>query len=143
MTAKEIYEIYQRGGKREYYEIAGCIIRYEDDEAVRLIQKYFNCDEMTAKEAIDLDRKDYDEHVRAEGRIPETKEQYLQGVALSNEMYRLECLAEQNKPKCPTCGSANIKPLSGLNRGASIAVFGIFSKKINKSFECKNCGYTW
>ena len=67
MTAKEIYETYCRCEKREYYEIAGCIIRYEDDEAVRLIQKYFNCDEMTAKEAIDLDRKDYDEHVRARG----------------------------------------------------------------------------
>lgn len=48
-----------------------------------------------------------------------------------------------NIPKCPTCGSTNIKSLSSLNRGASIAVFGIFSKKINKSFECKNCGYTW
>ena len=67
MTAEEIYEIYQRGGKREYYEIAGCIIRYEDDEAVRLIQKYFNCDEMTAKEVIDLHRKDVAEMIRARG----------------------------------------------------------------------------
>ncbi len=52
--------------------------------------------------------------------------------------------AEENSvPKCPHCNSTNIKSLSGLNRGASIAMFGIFSKKINKSFECKNCGYTW
>lgn len=48
-----------------------------------------------------------------------------------------------NEPHCPHCSSTNIKPISGLNRGASIAVWGIFSKKINKSFECKNCGYTW
>ena len=27
--------------------------------------------------------------------------------------------------------------------GASIAAFGIFSKKINKTFKCSNCGYTW
>ena len=46
-------------------------------------------------------------------------------------------------PKCPHCSSTNIKPISGLGRGASIAMWGIFSKKINKSFECKNCGYTW
>lgn len=46
-------------------------------------------------------------------------------------------------PKCPHCNSTNIKAISGLNRGASIAMWGIFSKKINKSFECKNCGYTW
>ena len=48
-----------------------------------------------------------------------------------------------NQPYCPHCKSTNIKPMSTLNRGASIAMWGIFSKKINKSFECKNCGYTW
>lgn len=48
-----------------------------------------------------------------------------------------------NKPKCPTCGSTNIKKIGGIERGASIAAFGIFSKKINKTFKCGNCGYTW
>lgn len=47
------------------------------------------------------------------------------------------------KPKCPTCSSYNIKSLSVLNRGTSIFAFGLYSNKINKSFECKNCGYTW
>lgn len=46
-------------------------------------------------------------------------------------------------PKCPTCGSTNIRKISGVERGASIAAFGIFSKKINKTFKCGNCGYTW
>ena len=50
---------------------------------------------------------------------------------------------ESNTPHCPHCKSTSIKPISSLNRGASIAMWGIFSKKINKSFECKNCGYTW
>lgn len=50
---------------------------------------------------------------------------------------------EKSGPHCPHCQSTNIKSISGLNRGASIAMWGIFSKKINKSFECKNCGYTW
>lgn len=48
-----------------------------------------------------------------------------------------------NKPKCPTCGSTNIKKIGGVERGASIWAFGIFSKKINKTFKCCNCGYTW
>ena len=48
-----------------------------------------------------------------------------------------------NKPKCPTCGSTNIKKIGSIERGASIAAFGIFSKKINKTFKCSNCGYTW
>ena len=48
-----------------------------------------------------------------------------------------------NTPKCPNCSSTNIKKISGMNRAGSIAMFGVFSKKINKSYECKNCGYTW
>ena len=46
-------------------------------------------------------------------------------------------------PKCPTCGSTNIRKMGGVERGASILAFGIFSKKINKTFKCENCGYTW
>ena len=46
-------------------------------------------------------------------------------------------------PRCPHCHSTNIKSISGLNRGTSIAMWGIFSKKINKSFECLDCKYTW
>lgn len=46
-------------------------------------------------------------------------------------------------PKCPTCGSTNIRKMGGVERGVSIVAFGIFSKKINKTFKCGNCGYTW
>ena len=53
-------------------------------------------------------------------------------------------LEEQSRvPKCPTCGSTNIRKMGGIERGASIYAFGIFSKKINKTFKCQNCGYTW
>ncbi len=48
-----------------------------------------------------------------------------------------------NAPRCPTCGSTNIEKISNLNRGVSVAMWGAMSKKINKSFKCKNCGYTW
>ena len=47
------------------------------------------------------------------------------------------------QPKCPTCQSTNIRKMGGVERGASITMFGIFSKKINKTFKCGNCGYTW
>ena len=46
-------------------------------------------------------------------------------------------------PKCPSCHSTNIRKMGGIERGASIYAFGIFSKKINKTFKCQNCGYTW
>ena len=53
-------------------------------------------------------------------------------------------LEEQSRVrKCPTCHSTNIRKMGGIERGASIYAFGIFSKKINKTFKCQNCGYTW
>lgn len=49
----------------------------------------------------------------------------------------------QNKPKCPTCGSTNIKHISTLNRAVSIGMLGIFSGKIGKNYECLNCKAKW
>lgn len=48
-----------------------------------------------------------------------------------------------NQVKCPTCGSTNVQKIGAVERTASVIGLGIFSKKINKSFKCKNCGYTW
>lgn len=45
--------------------------------------------------------------------------------------------------KCPNCSSTNVERISGFDRGVSVAVLGPFSKKINKSFKCNHCGYTW
>lgn len=54
---------------------------------------------------------------------------------------------QQNKtqyvPKCPTCGCPDIEKIGGIERAGSILTLGIFSKKINKSFKCTNCGYMW
>lgn len=50
---------------------------------------------------------------------------------------------ENNRPHCPTCGSTNIKKISGTERAASVIGLGVFSKKINKSYKCKHCGCTW
>ncbi len=50
---------------------------------------------------------------------------------------------QSNAPKCPTCSSTNIQKIGTGERAVSVAMLGMFSKKINKSFKCKNCGYTW
>lgn len=46
-------------------------------------------------------------------------------------------------PTCPTCHSPDIAKISSADRAGSVFLFGIFSSKINKQFECKNCGYKW
>lgn len=50
---------------------------------------------------------------------------------------------EKNIPKCPTCGSPNIKKISGLSKAGSVALWGIFSRKVHKQWHCDNCGSEW
>ena len=52
-------------------------------------------------------------------------------------------LEDQHLPKCPTCGSTNLKKLSFINKAISVGVFGLLSNKINKTWECKNCKSTF
>lgn len=62
---------------------------------------------------------------------------------VSKKTIQEEKPVQRNIPKCPTCQSTNIQKISNIERGASVGLFGLFSKKINKSFKCGNCGYTW
>lgn len=64
--------------------------------------------------------------------------QFRAQVNVQNEIKQ-----QSNQPKCPTCGSTNIRKIGTGERVASVVGFGIFSKKINKTWKCKNCGHTW
>ena len=50
---------------------------------------------------------------------------------------------ESNRPHCSTCGSTNIKKITGTERATSVIGLGIFSNKINKSYKCLKCKSTW
>ena len=54
-----------------------------------------------------------------------------------------ESRAEENNPRCPTCGSTNIQKISGTKRWFSTGLFGLASSDIGKSMCCKKCGYKW
>ena len=54
-----------------------------------------------------------------------------------------EKVEEDNKPKCPTCGSTNIEKISLGKKAVGGALFGILSSNVRKSMHCKNCGYKW
>ena len=91
-----------------------------------------------------------------------SKEQIFQEYVYNNEQYDPELIAEwdnrirrgsgsssfiseqnDNKPKCPTCGSTNIRKISTLNRAVSIGTLGLLSGKIGKNYECLNCKAKW
>lgn len=50
---------------------------------------------------------------------------------------------EENKPKCPICGSTNLKKLDALDRGFSVFMLGLGSNKIGKTYQCNNCKATF
>ena len=54
-----------------------------------------------------------------------------------------ESRVEENKPRCPTCGSTNIEKISLGKKAVGGALFGIFSSNVRKSMHCKSCGYKW
>lgn len=50
----------------------------------------------------------------------------------------------ENAPKCPTCNSHEIERIGGLNKAASVGLFGVFAiGHVSKTFHCKKCGYAW
>lgn len=50
---------------------------------------------------------------------------------------------QTNIPKCPTCGSTNIKRITTANRAVSVLTLGILSEKIGKNYECLDCKAKW
>jgi len=85
---------------------------------------------------VDLHSKDIIEY---ELKMSQFRNQYEQ----SQQQQKQESSSNSNQPKCPTCSSTNIQKIGGLERVGSVAMLGLFSKKINKSFKCGNCGHTW
>lgn len=50
---------------------------------------------------------------------------------------------QQNIPKCPTCGSTNVHPISSSKKAIGFLTVGVFSSNFGKTMHCKNCGYKW
>lgn len=46
-------------------------------------------------------------------------------------------------PKCPTCGSTKVHPISSGKKALGFLTVGIFSSNFGKTMHCKNCGYKW
>ena len=61
----------------------------------------------------------------------------------NNELLENDKVKQANVPKCPTCGSSNIKRVSGTSKAVSVVMFGLLSQKVKKQFHCNNCGYEW
>lgn len=91
------------------------------EQAIQMIIEKTKCDETTAK-AIYSD---------------------LTHDLMENKTVQQNDCQISNQVKCPFCQSTDVHKITGTERVTSIVGLGIFSKKINKSFKCKNCGGTF
>lgn len=71
------------------------------------------------------------------------KENELRTELYYEEKAKREKRANENSPKCPTCGSTNISKLTATNRLVHGAAFGLFSKTARSQWKCKSCGNLW
>lgn len=70
--------------------------------------------------------------------------QFRNQVEQQNTVKQQQKVVEQkNVPHCPTCGSTNIKKISATSKVGSVAMWGIFSRKVHKQWHCNNCKSEW
>lgn len=74
-----------------------------------------------------------------------SKQEYeeLQCRARQRQIEKERLEKEINIPKCPTCGSTNVHPISSGKKAIGFLAVGVFSSNFGKSYECGNCKYKW
>ena len=112
-----------------------CLNISEDDVYALFVSS--NGNRQLLEAMIDLHDKDIIEY---ELKMSQFRNQIEQQKSIQNTQSTIK---QDNTPKCPHCNSTNIKPITTGERIGSITMLGIFSKKINKSFKCLDCKYTW
>ena len=92
---------------------------------------------------VNIDKKIFDEYIKGNSQFDEelyrsriNKEKLLRQASLDKQR-------EQNKPKCPTCGSTNVEKISTTKKAIGFVAVGVFSSNFGKTMHCKNCGYKW
>lgn len=73
----------------------------------------------------------------------EIREREAAKLARQKRVQENKRIANSNVPKCPICGSTDLKKLSSLDRSASALVWGFGSNKIGKTYQCNNCKSTF
>ena len=144
MTPQEIYDDFNnfvsdsRGvdimkrnpktGEPVYSEVADLYYDDKEEEAVQYIKELYECEEEVARQVFDIFKS-------------KTHKVTPQMVA-AVEAHERGC-RNKNVPKCPTCGSTNIKKISSMSKAVGMLTLGILDADIHRTFYCKNCGYRW
>ena len=117
-----------RTGEAIYNEIKELYYAGKEEEAVQYIKELYKCEEEVARQVFDIFKS------KTHKPTPLMK---AEAAAYFGGLY------EKNVPKCPTCGSTNIKKISSMSKAVGMLTLGILDADIHRTFYCKNCGYRW
>lgn len=91
------------------------------------------------KSARELLKRTIDEKLQSEKRIAE-RNRLVANMTKPVENKDPNYIKDAN---CPNCHKKSVYRITNVKRGASIGLFGLFSKDIGKTMECRSCGYKW
>ena len=84
--------------------------------------------------------EEYNKQINKQIEVENEISEYQKKKQLEIQSKNLKTINNNNcVPKCPTCGSTNIKKISTTNRIVSTGLFGLASSKIGKQWHCNNC----
>ncbi len=134
------------------------------DEYCKKINYNFNTNyenrEIENEEVYEIINKQIlNDYIKPLGKIDNTTEEYKENMLwqFNIDLYSIDTATytptppsilmaqqmAQNKPKCPICGSTDLKKLTALDRGVSTFMWGLGSNKIGKTYECRKCKATF
>lgn len=126
---------------RQYTKVNG--VEYDVTEIVEIIlnaETYKEWDPAAdmIRNMIDISPIKLTNPIRELGRAPEE----INCETLSDFSKRQRAI-QASKIHCPNCKSTDVKRISATERAASVIGLGLLSKKINKTYKCNKCKYTW
>lgn len=131
------FKITLNGTQIDSEDVFKYIRKWEIKDAIQYLINETGCTEEEANDVVD-EIKDLMKYSLKQS---VNKHTYNHQSTQSSKL--IQSTQTQNIPKCPTCGSTNIRKIKAGERTASIIGFGIFSRKANKTWKCENCGYLW
>lgn len=131
------FKITLNGTQIDSEDVFKYIRKWEIKDAIQYLINETGCTEEEANDVVD-EIKDLMKYSLKQS---VNKHTYNHQSTQSSKL--IQSTQTQNIPKCPTCGSTNIRKIKTGERTVSIIGFGIFSRKANKTWKCENCGHLW
>lgn len=125
-----------------------CLTVYEDDSieyCPKCKQVYDNMPKNIQKMMCLKDYNEYNKNMQKLEYPSSVERKRLEKMMSQIQTQNNPDVHSSNLPKCPTCGSTNIRHISSTERGVNAVMFGFFGNKRKCQFEClnPNCRYMW